>query len=63
MKGISEVISVAFLILIAFALALIIYVWGRDFVAFILGNSYNSYMNYRNSSVMGSIVNFIFSKT
>lgn len=57
-KGFSELISVVLLIAIAFSLAFIIYVWGKDFVNFVLANSYQNYKN----STLGSVFNFIFKK-
>lgn len=58
-KSLSEFISVTLLIAMAFFLAFIIYVWGKDFVTFVLGNSYQ---NYKNSTIAGSIINSIFRK-
>lgn len=54
-KAVSLFISAALLILIAFVLALIIFVWGKDTVTIFLSESYE---NYRNNAqaVAGAIL-------
>jgi flagellin-like protein len=62
MKGVSEILSVALIIAIAFALAFIILVWGRELVTIVLSNSYSAYQNYRNQTIMSSVLDYIFKK-
>jgi flagellin-like protein len=57
MKGISEIVGAAFLILIVFILAIILGSWAGYTNSKILADSYNNYIN-QTKGVMASIFDF-----